>query len=190
MMRRLATFFKRYARDERGVAGVEFAVMLPAIFIMFLGVVEISNFVMVNQRTEKMAHNLADLIAQSDGITTTQINTIMDASSEIMKPFEFGPRGHVIITSVHRNAGQQPRVAWQYEGGGDLDEVESNFGSTGFGSVLPSGFTLNERETVIIAEVFYDHRSLITDMFSSGERMYKYAFYKPRLGALDTVQSQ
>lgn len=183
-------FHHCFWRDERGVAGVEFAVILPIIFVMFMGVVEISNFVLVNQRTEKMAHNIADLVAQNETITPRQLNVIMDAASEIMTPFPFGAQGHIIITSVHRNPGGDPRVAWQYEGGGTLHETESEFGATGFDSPLPEGFTLNERETVIIAEVFYDYGSILTDMFSSGQRMYKYAFYKPRLGSLDSVQAQ
>ncbi len=177
-------------RDERGVAGVEFAVILPIIFVMFMGVIEISNFVLVNQRTEKMAHNIADLVAQNETITPRELNVIMDAASEIMTPFPFGAQGHIIITSVHRNPGDDPKVAWQYEGGGTLQETESEFGATGFDSPLPEGFTLNERETVIIAEVFYDYSSILTEMFSSGQRMYKYAFYKPRLGSLDSVQTQ
>jgi Flp pilus assembly protein TadG len=182
--------FRHFIGDTRGVAGVEFAVVIPVILLMFLGVIEVSNYVMVNQRTEKMAYSIADNISQADTITLAELNTILDASSEIMSPYTFSDRGHVIVTAVKRDVGAQPRVAWQYEGGGTLSGTESEYGALGTNSPLPAGFTLNERETVIIAEVFYTPRSLITNMFSSDEVLYKYAFYKPRLGALDTISSQ
>jgi Flp pilus assembly pilin Flp len=188
MMRGLLS---RFHKDERGVAALEMAITLPIVMTMLLGVMEIANFVLANQRTDKMAYTIADLVAQNDEITPTQLNTIMGASQQIMKPFPFGDRGHVIITSVHRNPGGEPYVAWQYEGGGTLHDTQSNFGSAGFDSVLPSGFTLNERETVIIAEVFYSYPTLVTNLLGTHDtQLYKYAFYKPRLGGLDTVQTQ
>lgn len=190
-MRPVTGFLLRFYKDSRGVAALEMAIVLPFLLTMMLGVMEIANFVMATQRTEKMAYSIADLISQNEVITTTQINTILDASAQIMKPFPFGDRGHVIITSVHRNPGQQPTVAWQYEGGGTLHNQDSEFGGPGGPGVLPTGFTLNERETVIIAEVYYQYPAFITDMFDSNNTLlYKYAFYKPRLGALDSVQTQ
>ncbi len=177
--------------DERGVAAIELAVVLPMLMTLFLGVVEISNFVLVNQRTEKMAHTIADVVSQGEAITTAELDNILSATSEIMKPFPFASLGHVIITSVHRNVNDTPKVAWQYEGGGTLKNTRSNFGGTGFASPLPEGFTLNERETVIIAEVFYNHENLITNIFNGSDpQLYKYAFYKPRLGALDAISTQ
>lgn len=191
MIKRKTSFLRNFIQDTRGTAGIEFAVMIPMILTLFLGVIEISNFIMVNERTEKVAHAIADYVAQEETITTAQLNTIMDSAAEIMSPFEFGDRGHVIITSVHRNAGEDPKVAWQYEGGGTLHGMESKFGAIGNLSPLPSGFTLNERDTVIIAEVYYQPKALVTGMFSpSNDTMYKYAFYKPRLGTLDSVSSQ
>lgn len=176
-------------KNENGSAAVEFAFLLPILLFLFMGTVEISNFITVNQRTEKLAHTVADLVTQFQNITTKDLDTILAASDDFMDPFPFFQRGHIIITSVHRNVGEGPKVVWQYEGGGKLNNLNSNFGSTGFNSPLPTGFTLNERETVIIAEIYYDYAPFITDMFQgSSNRLYKYAFYKPRLGSLETVQ--
>jgi hypothetical protein len=188
-----------FRRDERGVAALEMAIVLPFLLTLFLGVMEISNYVLASQRTEKMAFTIADLVTQNDVITTGQLNAILDSSSEIMKPYPFGERGHVIISAIYRAQGQVPKIAWQYEGGGTLHENDgdntndynSKFGGLGQNGVLPSGFTLNEKETVIVAEVYYNYPEFITDLFdSSNTVLYKYAFYKPRLGALNTVQSQ
>lgn len=191
MAKTMQNIFKTFLKNNAGIAAVELAVVLPMIMTLFLGVVEVSNFILVNQRTEKMAHTVADVVSQGETITIAELDNILSATSEIMKPFPFGQYGHVIITSVHRNPGSAPKVAWQFEGGGTLKNVHSNFGGTGFASPLPTGFTLNERETVIIAEVYYDHQNFITDMFNGNDpNLYKYAFYKPRLGTLDVISTQ
>ena len=183
--------FNRFLKDNRGVAAIELAVVLPMLMTLFLGVVEISNFVLINERTEKMTHTIADVVAQGETITIAEMDNILAATSEIMKPFPFNERGHVIITAVHREVHDTPKVAWQYEGGGTLQNTHSNFGGTGFASPLPEGFILNEKETVIIAEVYYAHENLVTNMFNgSNPQLYKYAFYKPRLGALDVISRQ
>ncbi len=184
-------FFSRFIKDNRGVAAIELAIVLPMMMTLFLGVVEISNFVLINERTEKMAHTVADVVAQGEAITVAELDNILSATSEIMKPFPFNERGHVIITAVHREPNDTPKVAWQYEGGGTLQNTHSNFGGPGFASPLPEGFILNEKETVIIAEIYYAHENLVTNMFNgSNPNLYKYAFYKPRLGALDVISSQ
>lgn len=183
--------FLSFVRDQRGVAALEMAIALPFLLTMFLGVIEIANFVLASERADKMAYSIADLVTQNKAVTINDLNTIMDASAQIMQPFPFGSRGHVIITSVYKNPGQEPEVTWQYEGGGTLKDQHSNFGSTGFTSPLPTGFTMNDKDTVIIAEVFYQYPAFITDMLNSDNTViYKYAFYKPRLGDLSTVQTQ
>lgn len=180
--------FTCFFRNERGNAAIEFAFLLPILFTMFMGVVETSNVILANQRTDKMASVVADLVTQYQTIATSDLDTILAATSDIMIPFPFGSRGLVIITSVYQAPGGTPKVVWQYQGGGTLQNVNSNFGSTGFGSPLPSGFTLNDGETVIIAEVYYNYPPLISDMFVVGSnQLYKYAFYKPRIGALNTL---
>lgn len=183
--------FRYFLEDNRGVAAIELAVVLPLLMTLFLGVVEISNFVLINERTEKMASTISDVVSQGDSITIAELDNILSATSEIMKPFPFNERGHVIITSVYRAVNDTPKVAWQYEGGGTLQNTPSSFGGPGFASPLPQGFILNERETVIIAEVYYAHQNLVTTMFNgSNPNLYKYAFYKPRLGALNVISTQ
>jgi len=180
----------KFIKDNRGVAAVELACILPMILLMFFGAIEISNFVLVNQRTEKMSNTIGDMVAQYTAISTKDLNLILAATGDIMQPFPFADQGYVIITAVNRKVGEGPKVAWQYEGGGTLKNMKSNFGNPGFASPLPTGFTLNERETVIIAEVYYNYKPFITSQFMGKDsNLYKVAFYKPRLGSLDTVAS-
>jgi Flp pilus assembly pilin Flp len=51
---------RRFAKDARGVAAIEFAVLVPLLLLVFLAVVELSNFIMQNRR----AHQAATLAAE------------------------------------------------------------------------------------------------------------------------------
>jgi hypothetical protein len=74
-------------------------------------------------------------------------------------------------------------VSWRYTGGGSLTAA-SNLGALGTTPSMPAGFTFEERENVIAAEVFYQFSPLISNQFFGTTTIYRVAFYKPRLGAL------
>src|SRR5262249_34851262 len=128
--------FFSFFRDQRGVAALEFAIVLPMVMTMLLGVMEIANFILASERTDKMAYTIADLVTQNETVTTSDLNTILDASSQIMQPFPFSNNGHVIITAVYRAPGDVPKIAWQYEGGGTLHQVNGQ--PVGGGSIFGS----------------------------------------------------
>ena len=54
-------------------------------------------------------------------------------------------------------------------------------------AVMPSGFTFDERENVIAAEVYYQFSPLVSSQFFGTTTIYRVAYYKPRFGALLTA---
>lgn len=174
------------SRDDRGVAAVEFALILPVLITLFYGVIEITRFILISQKTEKLAHSIADVTAQSTLVTIASLDQLMSATADIMNPFPMGVNGRVIITSIYRPAGTAttPSVNWRYTGGGTLAAV-SQLGDLGAAPNMPQSFTFEERENVIAAEVYYQFSPLMTTRFFGNPRLvYRAAFYKPRLGAL------
>lgn len=51
-------------RDERGIAAVEFALILPLMLMIYLGLVELTRGMRAVQRLDLVSHSLADLTAQ------------------------------------------------------------------------------------------------------------------------------
>ncbi|NBX65418.1 MAG: pilus assembly protein [Proteobacteria bacterium] len=171
---------------ERGVAAVEFAFMFPILMLFLLGSFELSRYIIVNQKIDHVAYTTADVVGQETSITTAQLNDIMSAATEIMDPFAFGENGIVIVSSVEQDPTEGPVVRWQRMGGGTLDK-NSRLGEEGDSAALPDGFTLNDNDNVIVAEVFYDYIPSITEEFFSSRENYKIAFFKPRYGSLTTA---
>lgn len=180
---RIASFL----RCERGIAAIEFGLALPVLLTLVYGVIEITRYVLISQKVEKLAHTTADLVAQSATVDTAGLDQVLDAAAHIMRPHAMGENSRVIISSLYRAAGNSgARVNWCYRGGGSLASA-SAIGELNAVPAMPGGFTFNERENVISAEVFYRFAPLITTQFFEPLTIYRAAFYKPRLGALTTA---
>jgi Flp pilus assembly protein TadG len=105
-MSRSVSFCSRLAnkarRDQRGIAGVEFALILPLMLTMYLGIVELSKGYMASQRMTLVARTLADITTQlaqqaqpncvlsssTIGLTDSCMATVFGAASAIMAPYQ------------------------------------------------------------------------------------------------------
>lgn len=182
------SFLRRFFRNEQAIAVVEFAMVLPVLMILFYGVVEVTRYILITQKVEKLAHAVADMTTQEHVATTAALNQVLAAAPDIMNPYAISTNGKIIITSLYRVAGaNQATVNWRYTGGGTLAGVTSQLGSVGATPTMPTGFTFEQRENVIAAEVFYQFSPLISNRFFGTVTVYRAAFYKPRFGELITA---
>jgi Flp pilus assembly pilin Flp len=184
-------FFRKPYKDERGVAAIEFALVLPVLVGLFIGSLEVTFKIWSTQKAEKLSVTLADVIAQSQEVTTDDMESLISSVDKIMEPFPFGNDGTVFISSVYvpqAEEGEDPEdpiINWQrkFPPSGGLNEV-SKIGAQGATATLPTGFTLNERENVIVAEVFYRYTPIAPGVLFDIDIVYRRSFFKPRLGAL------
>ena len=176
-----------FARAQEGVAYLEFAIALPFLLVLFMGAVEVTRYIIVAQKVEKAAVTISDVVSQSEHITTGELNVLISAVSEVMQPYAFDTDGYAIITSVTKNVGSAyPTVNWQYKGGGSWVKP-SLVGSPGLVATLPNGLTLNDKDTVIISEVYYNFKPMLANGIIHNMQLYKVAVFKPRIGDLKTL---
>lgn len=182
----LSRFLRGAGRDERGAAILEFAVACPVFVILLVGGVDLSRLLILNQKLDRIASGLGDLVAQADELTSAQMTQIFAATTHVASPFDFTADGTVIVTSMSVSSGA-PRINWQSRGGGDL--VETSRLGVGSGSIvtLPSGLTVSGTETLIAAEVFFDFEPLFGMGLVPGARLYHRSFFRPRVGSLKTL---
>ena len=94
---------RRYRADKRGVAAIEFALILPIMFVMFVGAVELSQAITVDRRVTQAASSVADLVARKEkSISTTEISDIMKIGGYIMEPYSHSaerscPQRHLLV---------------------------------------------------------------------------------------------
>ena len=189
-MKKFIQCLRRYRRDQRGIAAVEMALASPILFLLLLGGTEMGRYILVHQKVEKMAFAVADVTAQYETVTSAEIATIMNASSELMNPHEgFATHGRMILTAVHKDPDEtNQQVRWQCEGGGSLTAL-SQVGqpNTSAKADLPGDLELDDDDHVIVSEVFYTYQPMITWFQIQNVNLYKTAMFRPRLGQLSTV---
>ncbi|MEL6227823.1 MAG: TadE/TadG family type IV pilus assembly protein, partial [Pseudomonadota bacterium] len=68
----------RFGKDEKGIAAVEFALLLPLIFALFVGTIEFSQAITIDRRVTQATSATADLIARTRSTSTAELDSIMD----------------------------------------------------------------------------------------------------------------
>ncbi|MEL6299190.1 MAG: TadE/TadG family type IV pilus assembly protein [Pseudomonadota bacterium] len=172
----------RIRRDEKGIAAVEFAIIVPIMAILFIGTIELSQAITVDRRVTKIASATADLIARTKQTTRCEVEGIMDIADEILNPYDPQPLrasiGNVVSSPTPP---VQTTVSWAYQhkgGASGTNLVKDN------NYVLPPG-VVEPGDSVIVAEVEYNYTPLIFNEFiTSNMRLEETFFLKPRLSAM------
>lgn len=98
-LRRLA---RGLIRNRRGIAAVEFAFVLPIMLLIYFGVVELGQGVMIERKVTGLARTLGDLTSQTRSalVTNDEMNAIFDAADTVMMPFTSVKPGMVVSSIV------------------------------------------------------------------------------------------
>jgi Flp pilus assembly pilin Flp len=173
-------------RDTRGVAAIEFALMLPILVALLIGCLEVTFKIWSTQKAEKLAVTLSDVIAQSKAVTSGDLTKLTGAVDKIMDPFPFGNNGKIIISSVYVAQGEtDAKVNWQCSfPPSDGYSASSKLGAEGANAALPAGFTMAPKDNVIVTEIYYQYQPIAPGVLFDNDEIYRRAMFKPRLGTL------
>ena len=84
----IRTALKGLKCHDGGVAAVEFALVLPVLLLILMGVIELSNVMMVERKLLNSMQSVADLIGQKTDITTADLTDIYVAGQLTMNPYD------------------------------------------------------------------------------------------------------
>jgi Flp pilus assembly protein TadG len=185
MIGRLRRHLRRLVGDRSAAAMVEFAISLPAMMLLLLAGVDLARLVIVNQKLDRVATAMGDLVAQAQTISSADMTNIYAATSYIASPFDFQHNGVVIVSSVSL-VNNKLHVNWQSRGSGNLTTA-SKIGVSGGNASLPSGLTVAGTDTLITAEVYFNFTPFFGLSLVPGAQLYHTAYFRPRLGSLNTL---
>ena len=89
--RSVAAVCRRFARDQRGVSAVEFAMLLPLMITLYLGAVEISQGVGIDRKVTLTTRTVADLASQVSSINNADMTNMLNASAAVIAPLSTRP---------------------------------------------------------------------------------------------------
>lgn len=164
----------RLARDRRGSAAVEFALIMPVVLLLYYGMAEATQALLANRRVSVIATAVGDLTAQATQLSKTQIDDIFNISTAAIKPFPVTPLG-IRIVSIETNANAVPQIKWQQQRG-----------------TFPAGVDLKTVEkapniAVIRAETIYTYKTPFGRIFPEAFVFKKQMDMRPRGGVAVTL---
>ena len=163
----------RFAKARQGLAAVEFALIAPVMIMLFYGAVELGTAVDCNSRVSRVGYTVADLVAQSTGVSTTDTTNFFSAANAILYPYA-SANAKIIVSSLVDNGKGGATVAWS-------DAQNTTPRVKGATVAVPAGLiTSGSGASVIYAEIAYSFTAPVT-YFLGGPITLTDSFYaKPR----------
>ena len=173
-MTRPAALLRDFARDEEGLALIEFAFVAPILLTLILGGLELANYAIVHMKVNQIAMTVADNAGRvPTGIDEANIHEVFAGAGVMGKGLDFQTHGRVVLSSVQDNgktdSNRGQMINWQ-RCWGNL-AVDPMYGEQGDGKTSDSmkdGVGAEGRKimaardsAVMLVEVSYTYQPLI-----------------------------
>lgn len=142
-----------FGRCRKGLAAVEFALVLPLMTLIFFGMLEGSDLLTVKRRIANASNSLADIVSQEPTITVANINDLITGVKRLLEPTDTSTLS-IRVVSVLRgpNPGDPVTVHWS------LDNTGSEPYAPGDVYLGISDITsVRSDASVIVVEMDYDY---------------------------------
>ncbi len=173
---RTSGLFANLRSCRRGVAAVEFALILPVLLLLLLGTTELTRALTNDRKVSQVASTVADLIAQATSLTSTEMDDIVTASGLILQPYSSDGLG-IVASSVEFDADKNANVEWS-----------CGYSTTAWADGAEPPITIPEalkiaNTSVIIAVTSYTYTPLFTSIIEEDINLGETFFLRPRLVA-------
>lgn len=193
LKQRLLRNERSLAKDQSGLAVLEFALILPIFVSLGMYGLEIANMAMIQMQVSQMALSVADnasRLGQSDNsavtptVSETDVDSVMFGAMKQGATINFQTNGRIILSSLERDAftGKQ-YIHWQ-RCKGNLTGQSSIYGNDSGNNGLGAGqnitgvggasgtVTALANSAVMVAEVYYRYNGVFGTMFTD-RRVYR-----------------
>ncbi|WP_336886260.1 TadE/TadG family type IV pilus assembly protein [Pseudochrobactrum asaccharolyticum] len=100
VIRKTHSAVKSFARDQRGVSAVEFALLLPVMILIYAGVADVSRGVDANRKVSRVASMVGDLISRQISVMPAQLDDVFKIGATLMIPSGTAPEIRVSFIKV------------------------------------------------------------------------------------------
>lgn len=170
----------RFAGNRQGVAAVEFALVLPFMVLLFIGMLELNNALTLDRKVSQASSAVADLVAQADKLSSGEMADILKMGDVILSPYP-GTDLKLVVASIWIKDVDKPQVEWSRA---------SNTGAWANGSPppipIPAALTKTKNTYLVVATSEYAFTPMFSgmakDIFGTGTITLGDTYYlRPRI---------
>lgn len=162
---------QRLQRDERGIALIEFALVLPFLVLLFVGGFQLLDAIAAYRKVGKTVRTLADLTTQNTTITPAGADEILNASQQVMSPYTLGA-AVMRISQVQTDAVGQATIGWSRA-------LNGTARATGSAVTLPA-YLVEANKYYIFSEITYTYTPAIASSLIGTIPLSQTIYMSPR----------
>lgn len=99
----------RFCRERRGIAAVEFALIVPVLLIMYFMTLEASQAIETSKKVSRIGSMVADLVTQQQSVMKADLDAIMQIGNSTLQPYNRStPK--IVITAIEVTSDTPPKV--------------------------------------------------------------------------------
>ena len=178
--RTLRSWFRRFRAAEGGVAAVEFAMVLPIMLLLYIGMVETTTLISLDRKIQTVSGAVGDLVARSNGVISPgAMDNYVKVAAGIMTPYASNDLVQT-VTQVYVDGTGKPTVEWSRRYSG---ETLQNTGAHVKGAIYPlpdKVVAIATGEYVIVTETTLTYPPLFGLVSSLPVNLYRENFFMPR----------
>ncbi|MGJ4947650.1 TadE/TadG family type IV pilus assembly protein [Bradyrhizobium sp. HKCCYLS20291] len=172
LLPRLRPSLQGFIGDNRAVAAMEFAIVLPFMLALYLGSIEAGNGFAVQFKASLAASRVADLTSQYTSIDNSTMSGILGAASLVVAPYTTSDM-IVTVTQVTTDSKGQGKIIWS-------DLLNGTPQTVGNAVTLPKALQI-ANTSLIWSEVTYPYKPWLGFVFTKTINVYQTSYFYPRL---------
>lgn len=166
--------------DQSGASGIEFALVLPLMILLFAGTVEFGHALTVSRKIDQIASTTGDIISQQGTWTKSDVAKLLTGTSFILQPYDTSGLT-IIVMAESVNASGKMVVDWS---------AALNTSPPVAGVTSPIDVPAGIQETgveIVLTRVQYKYTTPLSTLFASltgvdGYSFDSHCFNHPRVG--------
>lgn len=165
--------WRGFRSDARGVAAVEFALIVPIVIVVYALGFELAQASTEYRKLTDTTVQLANVTSQYTTVAQPDCNNIFGASSQIMAPYSTAPLT-IVLSEVYSDASNNPTVQWSVPYPSTVTPLAKNSAV-----VMPAGLA-TPKSYYILVQTTYAYAPTIGGAFMNSLPMSNQVFMIPR----------
>ncbi len=172
-LRVAAAAVRGVVRDRRGVVATEFALVVPLLFVMLAGIVEVSEMLLLSSRVVAAAQTGADLVSRDTCLDDGEIADVFQALTLVLDPYPDTGATYDLASVEFDPDDGSPAVEWR-----DLRNIPEADDRVLADDVIGLG---GPGESVVVGTVTYTYQPIFAGVITGAVTFSESAVFRPRI---------